>query len=146
MKTAESRTRLPSLTQAPVSLVSGLFYCRISLPGPLCWPPPPQQLLPPYPSSGTPRGAGVHLTEKTSCPGPRRMTAQLSVRRMPSKRVRVPDPLGSMAMNYGRHIPIGLGARESQRVSPPLHPQAAFPLACISAFILHGARSCVDVT
>lgn len=69
MKMAESRICLPSLTQAPVSLLSGLFYCHISLPGPLCWPPPPQQLLPPYPSSGAPRGAGVHLTEKTSCPG-----------------------------------------------------------------------------
>lgn len=74
------------------------------------------------------------------------MRAQLSVRRMPSKRVRVPDPLGLMAMNYGRHIQIGLGAWELQRVSLPLHPQAAFALACISAFILHGARSCVDVT
>lgn len=68
MKMAESRIRLPSLTQALVSLVSGFFCCYISLPGPLCWPLTPQQLLPPYPSSG--RGALESISQrKPPAPG-----------------------------------------------------------------------------
>lgn len=129
MKMAESRIRLPSLTQLSIQSLLFLDYSvAIFLSLVLCaglHHPSSSCLLIHHLITG----AGVYLTEKTSCPGPRRRRAQLSVRRVPSKRVRVPGPLGLMAMNYGCHIPIGLCAREPQRVSLPLHPQAAFPFS-----------------